>query len=146
MADVPESQLGEVNKGEAVDIYFNAFPDKKFEGRAVSIGDVVDPTTRTVKVRVTMKDPQGKFLPGMFGRIDFGDPKDNVLLVPLSSVCTVEGSNYVFIQTAPNEFQREKVILGLQNNANVIVLTGISSGEKLVTAGTMLLKGLSFNF
>ena len=93
-----------------------------------------------------MKDSHGKFLPGMFAKIDFGDPKDNVLLVPLSSVCTVEGNDYVFIETGQNEFQREKIILGPQNNSNAIVLKGIRDGDKLVTDGTMLLKGLSFKF
>ena len=146
MADVLESQLSEVDKGEAVDIFFNATPDKKYEGRAVAIGDLVDPTTRTVKVRVTMKDPRNKFIPGMFGKIDFGDPKDNVLLIPLSSVCTVEGNDFVFVQTGANEFNRRRVILGQQNEKNVIILKGIEGGDRIVIDGTLLMKGLSFKF
>jgi len=145
-SDVLESQLSEVDKGEAVDIYFNAFPDKKFEGRAVSIGDVVDPTTRTVKVRVSMKDPHGKFLPGMFAKIDYGDPKDNCLVIPLSSVITVEGNDYVYLQKAQGEFVRQKVVLGQQNESQVIVLKGINNGDEIVTEGAILLKGLSYNY
>jgi membrane fusion protein, heavy metal efflux system len=146
MADVLESQLSDVDKGESVDIYFNAFPDKKYEGRAVAVGDVIDPTTRTVKVRVTMRDPQGKFIPGMFGKVDFGDPKDNVLLIPLSAVCTVEGTDYVFLQKGNHQFERQPVVLGQQNEKNVIILKGINSGDKIVTDGTLLMKGLSFKF
>ena len=146
ISDVLESQLNEVDKGEAVDIYFNAFPDKKYEGRAVSIGDVVDPTTRTVKVRVSLKDPNGKFLPGMFAKIDYGDPKNNCLAIPLSAVVTVEGNDYVYEQKTPGEFERKKVILGQQNETQVIVLKGINSGENIVTDGAILLKGLSFNY
>jgi len=146
ISDVLESQLSEVDKGEAVDIFFNAFPDKKFEGKAVSIGDVVDPTTRTVKVRVSMKDPQGKFLPGMFAKIDYGDPKENCLVIPLAGVITVEGNDYVYLQKAPGEFERKKVILGPQNETQVIVLKGINNGDKIVTDGAILLKGLSFNY
>jgi cobalt-zinc-cadmium efflux system membrane fusion protein len=145
-ANVLETQLSEVDRGEAVDIFFNAFPDKKFEGRAVSIGDVVDPTTRMVKVRVTMKDHLGKLLPGMFGKIDFGDPKENVLLIPMSAVFTVEGTDYVFVETAANEFTRKNIILGPQNQSNVIVLKGINGGETIVTEGALLLKGLSFSY
>ncbi|MEW5841733.1 MAG: efflux RND transporter periplasmic adaptor subunit [Bacteroidota bacterium] len=146
VADVTETQLSEVDKGEAVDIYLDAFPDKKFDGKAVSVGDIVDPTTRTVKVRVTMKNFNGKLLPGMFGKIDFGDPKDNVLLIPLSAVFTVEGTDYVFIEKEPNVFIRQQVILGPQDKNKVIVQKGISNGDKVVVGGTMLLKGLSFNF
>lgn len=146
IADVTETQLSDVDKGEGVDVYLDAFPDKKFEGRAVSVGDIVDPTTRTVKVRVTMKDYESKLLPGMFGKVDFGDPKDNVLLIPLSAVFTVEGTDYVFIEKEQNVFTRQHVILGTQDKNKVIVLKGISSGDKVVVDGTMLLKGLSFNF
>lgn len=146
IADVTETQLSDVDKDEAVDIYLDAFPDKKFEGKTVSVGDVVDPTTRTVKVRVIMKDFKGKLLPGMFGKIDFGDPKENVLLIPLSAVFTVEGIDYVFVEKESNVFERQRVILGTQSNNKIIVQKGISNGDKVVVGGTMLLKGLSFNF
>ncbi len=146
IADVTETQLNEVDKGEAVDVYLDSFPDKKLEGRAVSVGDIVDPTTRTVKVRVTMKNFEGKLLPGMFGKVDFGDPKDTVLLIPHSAVFTVEGKDYVFVEKETNKFFRQPIILGPQDNNKVIVLKGISNGDKIVIDGTMLLKGLSFNF
>ncbi len=146
IADVTETQLNEVDKGEAVDVYLDSSPDKKFEGKAISVGDIVDPVTRTVKVRVTMRNINGKLLPGMYGKVDFGDPKDNVLLIPLKAVFTVEGKDYVFVEKSQNEFVRQSVILGPQNNNKVIVLKGIADGDKIVTDGTMLLKGLSFNF
>jgi hypothetical protein len=146
ISDVTEVQLRDVDKGEDVDIYFDAFPEKKLIGKAVAIGDVVDPVTRTIKVRVTMPNHGLNLYPGMFARIDYGDPRISVLSVPVTSLITVEGKDYVFVQTTFNEFVRRNVMLSEPSGSRIIVLNGIKNGEKIVTEGTMLLKGLSFKY
>jgi multidrug efflux pump subunit AcrA (membrane-fusion protein) len=82
----------------------------------------------------------------MFAKVDFGDPRNNVVVIPLSAVFTVEGREYVFVQTAPRVFTRREVVLSPPEGDKAIALSGISEGEKIVTGGTMLLKGLSFNY
>lgn len=146
MCDVAETQLDEVQKGEEVDVVFSSKPDKKFIGRATAVGDVIDPMTRTVKVRVSMLNPGGKFLCGMFARVDFGDPQDGLMLLPNSALIAIEEKNYVFVETAPHRFERREVIVKNTNTGDVVVLKGLDSGERVVTTGAMLLKGLSFGF
>ena len=146
MSDVPENQLHEVQQGEEVDVFFSAYPDRKFTGRADAIGDVVDPTTRTVRVRVSMKNSGGRIFPGMFARIDFGDPVSGVIILPASAVVTVEESDFVFVQDRPRTFQRRQVTLASSSGNSIVVLKGLEDGENVVTSGAMLLKGLSFGF
>ncbi len=146
ISDVPETELHEVQKGEDVDIVFSAFPDKKRIGKEAAIGDIVDPVTRTVKVRVTIPNPGGTLIPGMFARVDFGDPQDGVILLPLTAIVTVDANDYAFVQTSSEEFNRRKVTISNANGINAVVLKGISGGEKVVTNGAMLLKGLSFGY
>ncbi|MGA9406606.1 MAG: efflux RND transporter periplasmic adaptor subunit [Bacteroidota bacterium] len=146
MSDVPETELHKVEKGENVVIVFSSFPDKKFIGKAAAIGDIVDPVTRTVKVRVTLQNPNGRLLPGMFARVDFSYPQHDVILLPLNAIVTVDANDYAFVQTAEREFSRRKVTISNANELNAVVLDGISVGEKVVTSGTMLLKGLSFGY
>jgi multidrug efflux pump subunit AcrA (membrane-fusion protein) len=146
ISDVTEAQLKDVDKGESVDVFFTAFPDKKFEGKAEAIGEVVDPVTRTVKVRVSLSNPANRFLPGMFARIDFGDPVSGVYVLPLSSVVTVEGKDYVFVQTSPGVFERRSLTVRSSTMKEVIAVSGIADGDRVVTAGAMLLKGLSFGY
>jgi len=146
ISDVPESELHEVQKGEDVDIYFSSFPGQKMIGSAAAIGDIVDPVTRTVKVRVTLKNPGGRLLPGMFARVDYGDPRSGVIVLPYTAIVTVDADDYAFIETANGEFTRRKVTISNANALNALVLSGISDGEKVVTSGTMLLKGLSFGY
>jgi multidrug efflux pump subunit AcrA (membrane-fusion protein) len=146
ICDVPESQLNEVQRGEDVPIQLASFPDGKFRGRADAIGEVVDPVTRTVKVRVSMPNPRGRILPGMFARVDFGDPISGIVLFPASGVVTVEGADYAFIQINDSEFVRRRITIGSSGAKDVIVLKGLADGERVVTDGAMLLKGLSFGY
>jgi multidrug efflux pump subunit AcrA (membrane-fusion protein) len=135
-----------VQKGEDVDIVFSSYPDKKFIGRATSLGDAIDPVTRSIKVRVTMPNPGIKFVPGMFAKVDFGDPIPSVVLLPLSSVVTVDGRDYAFVETSPGTYERREIVTATSNATQVIVLKGITENEKVVSSGAMLLKGLSFGF
>jgi cobalt-zinc-cadmium efflux system membrane fusion protein len=146
ICDVLESQLREVQQGEDVPIVFSAFPETVMHGRADAIGEVVDPVTRTVKVRVSASNPQGRILPGMFARVDFGDPINDVIVIPLSAVVTVEGTDYAFLQTGEREFRRCPIVLASSGPTAAVVTKGISSGDRVVTEGAMLLKGLSFGY
>jgi len=146
MADVPELQLHEIKKGERVNIKLDAYPDEKFTGRADAIGDILDPSTRTVKVRVVIPNRGGKLLPGMFAQIDFGNPVSSAFILPLSTVVTVEGKNYVFVQTSPNVFERRVVTAANSDQDQMTILSGVNDGDKVVTSGAMLLKGISFGY
>jgi len=146
MADVPEAQLHEVTKGGSIRITLAAFPDKLFVGRIDAIGSIIDPNTREIKVRISLPNTEGKFLPGMFAQVDFGNKISEAYVLPLSAVVTVEGNNYLFIQTAPNTFERRKVILASSDETKLVVLSGLKDNEKVVTSGAMLLKGISFGY
>jgi cobalt-zinc-cadmium efflux system membrane fusion protein len=146
IANVAENHLHEVQKGETVKTMFSSFPGQVFSGKAEAIGEVVDPVTRTVRVRVTLHDPNGLFLPGMFARCDFGQPQKFTLAIPLRAVVTVEEKNYVFVAKSDFEFERREVTLVNSNLQEGIVLSGIKEGDRVVTSSAMLLKGLSFGY
>ncbi|EQA36996.1 HlyD family secretion protein [Leptospira inadai serovar Lyme str. 10] len=146
ICDVPESQLSEVQKGEEVRIQLSSFPGKTFVGHAEAIGDAIDPVLRTVKVRVTIKNPKEKILPGMYAKVDFGDPHTSVILLPNRSILTVDEKNYVFVKEGTGSFRRRQIILGTSGEASTIVTDGLSVGETILIEGVILLKGLSFGF
>ncbi|TGK00977.1 efflux RND transporter periplasmic adaptor subunit [Leptospira semungkisensis] len=146
ICDVPESRLSEVQKGEEVKIQFLSFPGKNFLGNAEAVGEVVDPALRAVKVRVTLRNPNEKILPGMYARVDFGDPRTSVIAVPNQAIITVDEKNYVFVSDDKGVFTRRRITIGTSGEEKTIITDGISSGEEIVTDGAMLLKGLSFGF
>lgn len=147
ICDIPEANLSVVRKGKEVKVHFASFPDLTLKGKADAIGDNVDPMTRTVKVRVSLSNKEGKFKPGMFAKVEFGDEASkDIAVIPFSSVITVEGQAYVFVQSTPGEFIRRPVVLGNSGSDNVSVVQGLFPGEEVVVGGAMLLKGLSFGY
>ena len=146
IADVSESEMNQIRRGEPASVVLNAFPQTVFHGRADAIGDVVDPVTRTVKIRVWMQNDHGKLLPGMFARVTFGKEQNASITLPPSAVVTVEGKNHVFVEGAPGEFHRREVTIVNSTGTALVILQGIDDNERVVTKGSMLLKGLSFGY
>ena len=146
VADVSESKLDSTRRGKKVKIVFNSFPDIDIKGTVEAIGDNVDPVTRTAKVRIAVPDAKHKYKPGMFAKVQFLDDAKPALVVPFSAIFSVEGESYVFIETAPNEFSKRKVVTGSSSVDQVEILEGIKKDERVVMEGTMLLKGLSIGY
>lgn len=146
ICDVPESQLSEVENGEEVKIQFSSFPGKIFLGKAEAVGEVIDPVLRAVKVRVTLKNTKERILPGMFARVDFGDPRSSVLAIPNHAIVTVDEKHYVFLKEDEYSFRRRQVVLGSSGDERTIVKDGLSEGDEIVIDGAILLKGISFGF
>lgn len=146
ISDVPESQLHNVEHGERVYIKLSSFPNQTFAGHVEAIGDAIDPATRTVKVRISMKNTSVRLLPGMFAKVDFTEPQDHIIILPPSAIITVEGKDYAFVQTDVNRFERRIVTVASLLPEHVIVVSGLQQGERVVVEGAILLKGLSFGF
>jgi cobalt-zinc-cadmium efflux system membrane fusion protein len=146
ISDVPEAQIHEVELGEKVTMTFSSFADEVFAGQVSSIGDAVDPTTRTVKVRVDLPNPGRRLMPGMFTRADFGTLKLQAVVIPTSAVVTVEEKDFAFVETAPRMYERRQVFVQAAGTNQLIVMKGINDGEKVVSSGAILLKGVSFSF
>jgi hypothetical protein len=69
----------------------------------------------------------------------------NVVL-PFTSIVTVEGKNYVFVEREKGQFHRTEVITGISNKDVVTIVEGLSPQDRVVIQGSILLKGLSFGF
>lgn len=146
ISDVPESDLNNVEKGKKVKIKFTSFPELDLKGVAEAIGDNVDPTTRTVKVRIAMSNEKNQFKPGMFAHVEFGDTVGASFVIPFTSIFTVEGNAFAFVQKSPGEFEKRALILGNSDKTKVEVIKGLTWGEEVVVSGTLLLKGLSIGY
>lgn len=127
-------------------VEFYSMPDLKVVGKADSIGDAIDPVTRTIKVKVVLSNAKGKIMPGMFAKADFGAYENGTIVIPVSALVSVEEKNYVFVASSDEEFQRRSVLIAPMHGDSVVVTSGLKNGEKVVSRGAMLLKGLSFAF
>lgn len=139
LADVYESELRFVKKGMTGSLKLNAFPNRDFKGAVVFIDPLLDPKTRTVKVRLTFPNPTGELRPEMFGEVVlFGAPHDG-LRIPPDAVIDSGTEKIVFVAVGDGKFQPRKVTVGDSDDKHVEVLTGLTEGEPVVVRANFLI-------
>ena len=146
ISEIPESQIREVELGEAVKIFFSFSPNAPRLGRANAIGEGVDPLSRTIKVLVELENSDGELRPGMFAKADFGAMKSAALVIPAGALVRSEDHDFVFVEKAPGHFLRKEVVVLPADGELFLVSSGLNAEDSVVTSGAMLLKGLSFQF
>jgi cobalt-zinc-cadmium efflux system membrane fusion protein len=137
-AQVPEKDLNRVAVGDQACVQFSAYPGEQFEGRVQFVGDVLAPETRTVKVRVELPNPRHRLKPGMFARVALQGKESPELVVPSSALLVRGDRSFLFVEKKPWTFERRPVEVGEPVAAGVPVTGGLSAGERVVTANTIL--------
>ena len=142
VAEVYERDLSRVARGLPVTVAVEAYPDETFTGTIVYVGDVVDPNTRTIKVRCSVANRTLKLKPEMFARVSLRiGPGNPVLVLPKEAVMEVNGQEFVFVQTTDGRYVRRPVVTGLASGEVIQIRQGVQVGERVVVKGALLLKG-----
>lgn len=140
--NVYQRDLSAIRVGLPVTVRTDAVPGKQFQGTVAYIGDAVDETTRTVKVRCVIPNPGGRLKPDMFvrGGIATG-ARARGLAVPREAVQTLEGKAVVFVQgDAEGEFTIQAVQPGETVGTQTIIASGLQEGDIIVTQGAFMVK------
>lgn len=132
-ASVQEKDLPKVYVGQTVHLRLNAFPDEPHEGRVSYVGEILDPDTRTVKVRIALDNEDGRFKPGMFARAEFFGRAYEGIVVPTSALVQSGTRTLVFVEVSPWQFQAREVRTGAQLDTTTVILSGLRAGERVVT-------------
>jgi cobalt-zinc-cadmium efflux system membrane fusion protein len=141
IADVPEKDIPQIKIGLPIEVKVSPYPNEAFKGTVTYIGDQIDPSTRTVRVRTEVDNSLGKLKPEMFATVFITtDVVSNVLAIPEEAVQTDGNKKVVFIDKGNGGFEKREVSLGRQIDSFYRVLDGIKPGEKIVTKGSFLLK------
>ncbi len=141
IAEVNERDIAAVKLGQDAVFTTLAYPDEKFHGKVVLIGNQVEAGSRTVEVRITVDNADGRLKPGMFADVEIVTTMlDNVLLIPDRALETEGESQIVFVALDVNKFEKRVVKLGLEQSGRVQILDGVKAGENIVTDGGFILK------
>ncbi len=138
LADVYESELRHVRVGAPATLTLKAFPGQEFKGRVAFIDPVLDPKTRTAKVRLAFPNPGGALKPEMFGEVVLGTPPRKALRIPADAVIDSGTRSVVFVAMGEGKFQPRVVRLGAGDGTDVEVLDGLAEGEQIVTRANFL--------
>jgi len=142
-AEVYEKDLGRIRVGQSAFITVDTYPNQSFEGKVAYISDVLDPQTRTARVRCEVANHDLRLKTDMFANIELPTKfSKQALAVPASALQEVGGKNVVFIRRSATQFEKREVEKGVTVNNQTEIVTGLKPGEPVVTQGAFHLKSI----
>jgi membrane fusion protein, heavy metal efflux system len=134
LCDVYENDLGDVHLGDAAEIRLNAYPDKIYHGKVADISRVLDPNTRSAKVRIILSNAGGSLRPGMFAVATFRSRKSQSrVVVPATAVIRLQDRDWVFRKNGPQQFRRVEVhTAGEESDQMQQIREGVKPGDQVV--------------
>jgi cobalt-zinc-cadmium efflux system membrane fusion protein len=142
-AEVYEKDLNRIQVRQTAAITVDTYPDEQFLGTVAYIGDILDPQTRTVKVRCELGNPKRKLKLDMFATVKLPTRLNReALAVPTEAVQQIEGKNVVFIQKGPTTFEPRIVTIGESVQGMTEIMSGLEKGQSVVSRGAFHLKSI----
>ena len=145
VADVYERDLAYlalVKEGQQAKVNVEAYPDVSFPATVTTIGDVVDPTSRTIKLHAVVKNKDHRLKPEMFARLHIDVGESTLLLtIPREAVLEEDGKEYVYVVEGTDHYVKRAIKASTISPDQVRVLEGLASGQRIVTKGAVLIKG-----
>jgi membrane fusion protein (multidrug efflux system) len=149
--NLPQQDLSELSVGQTVQVNADAYGDHEFAGKINAINPLIDQNTRNAQIQATFSNPDAKLHPGMYVNVRVKRPEIlKVIAIPASSVHYAPYGDSVFIVTELEDKQKGKkykgvkeqfVKLGETRGDLVAIVSGLNTGEEVVTSGVFQLKG-----
>ena len=133
---IPERFVATVRQGQRATLWLEALPGEVFTAEVFELNPVLDPISRTMRVRLRFTRPDPRVRAGMFATISLVTSRRvNVPVIPRMSVINTYDSWIVFVADEDNIARRREVTLGLDNEEFMEILSGVEIGERVVSAG-----------
>jgi len=134
VCDVYENDLGDVHLGDTAEIRLNAYPDRTYRGKVADISRVLDPATRSAKVRIVLPNRDGSLRPGMFAVATFRSRKSQSrIVVPSTAVLRLQDKDWVFRKDGAQQFRRVEVqARGESSDGLQQIQDGLNAGQEIV--------------
>ena len=141
IGNVPEKDVQFIRKDQKVNVVVAAYPHAIVSGIITYVGDVLDPATRTMSLRVTVSNPDRLLKPEMFTIVSvFAASGPDALSIPLAALQDGPTDKMVFVQREVGIFEARTVKVGTEEGDVIRVLDGVKAGERVVTKGSFALK------
>jgi cobalt-zinc-cadmium efflux system membrane fusion protein len=139
VCDVYENDIPRLQLGQEAKIKINSYPDRPLTGRISDIGPILDPSLRTAKVRIELRNP-GFLKLGMFGSATFtGKARETHAVVPAEAVLHLHDRDWVFLPAGGNQFKRTEVHAGkMLDGSRQEILSGLAPGQQVVANALLL--------
>jgi Cu(I)/Ag(I) efflux system membrane fusion protein len=139
-AEVPETQAAWITTGDPATAELPALPGEHFQGRIDYLYPELMQATRTLKVRIVVKNPGNRLRPGMFATVHLrGTTQDQVLTVPTEAVIKTGTRSVVIVADDGSHFRPALVRVGAEHGGRSEILEGLSAGQNVVASGQFLI-------
>ena len=139
LAGINEQELARVAVGQRAEAEFGAYPGQRFPGSIGFIYPSVDPETRTLRVRVELGNAEGQLRPGMYGNVRIRLGAAEGVVIPHQALVDTGEHQYVFLARDAGRFVPRRVTAGARAGDKVLILSGLSAGDVVVTTGNFLI-------
>ncbi|MBI5807497.1 MAG: efflux RND transporter periplasmic adaptor subunit [Ignavibacteriales bacterium] len=139
IAEVYENNLSNVKIGSPVKLHLRAYPGEEFQGRVSFIYPLINPQTRTVKVRSEFSSYGGKLKPQMYGETIFMKSGGEGILVPSDAVIIAGKRAVVWVKSGDGMFEPRDVKLGSRYNDKYHIISGVNVGDEIAATGGFLI-------
>lgn len=143
LLDVAENHLASIRIGAAVSFSVAAYGSEAFSGTVDQIGGLLDPTSRTIEVRVVVPNPEHRLKPNMFATAQLALSSGAVgegIVVGADVIQEIEGRRVVFVEEAAGRFVASPVRTETLPDGRLHVLDGLHAGDRIVVGGAFTLK------
>jgi membrane fusion protein, copper/silver efflux system len=138
-AQLREEDAGRVGIGAAATLQFTSYPGQPFTGRVTYVDPMLGDQSRTVKARITVPNSDGRIKPGMYATVILNSATQSALTVPRSAVVQTGERALVFVDVGSGRLNSQTVRLGRTGGDYVEVLSGLTSGQRVVTSAQFLI-------
>lgn len=140
VANVPESYLGKIKRGDRVDIYFPAI-DKKVNEKVSLIGRSIDPDNRTFKVEIDLQNKGGLLKPNLLASVAINSLSlEDVVSVPTHLVQQeISGKDFLYVienQGGKMAAKKVYITIGPGNNDAIVIESGLTGTETIINEGS----------
>lgn len=139
ISEVNESDLSAIKLGSRVKLKLKSYPGEEFIGKVSFIYPVINPQTRSVKVRSEFSSLNSKLKPQMYGETIFYSDNGTGLLVPANAVIFSGNINVVWVKTSDGMFEARKVEIGEKYGDKYQIISGLNVADEIAASGGFLI-------
>jgi len=140
MAEIFEAQADWVAQGQSAEARLDYMPGEVFSGRVDYVYPVLDPETRTLRVRLRFDNPGERLKPNMYAAVTlFGKTHQDALTMPRDALIRAEGNDRVIVALGEGRYRAQQVMTGIESGEWVEIIAGLAAGEQVVTSAQFML-------
>lgn len=140
LAEVFEAQADWVAQGQSAEARLDYMPGEVFGGQVDYVYPVLDPDTRTLRVRLRFENPGERLKPNMYADVTiFGRTHQDALTIPRDALIRAEGNDRVILALGDGRYRAQEVMTGIESGEWVQVIAGLNAGEQVVTSAQFLI-------